>query len=90
MNYKRRNQSSSISQLDIPHVGEVLDTLGQGQVFPLLYLVYCSARLPRTMTPFVSRRLALQLVSISGSRCPRQAVLHPAGSSRWKTKQIKS
>ena len=39
MNYKL-NQISKLSQLPIPHVDQVLDSLGSGRVFSLFDLVF--------------------------------------------------
>ena len=39
MNYKKLNQISKLSQLPIPRVAQVLDTLGSGRVFSLFDLV---------------------------------------------------
>ena len=42
MNYKKLNQISKLSQLPIPLMGQVLDTLGSGRVFSLFDLVSSS------------------------------------------------
>ena len=39
VNYKKLNQISSLSQLHIPRVDQVLDSLGKGRVFSLFELV---------------------------------------------------
>ena len=39
MNYKKLNQISKFSQLPIPRVDQVLDSLGSGRVFSLFDLV---------------------------------------------------
>ena len=39
MNYKKLNQISKLSQLPIPRVDQVLDSLGSGRVFSLFDLV---------------------------------------------------
>ena len=39
VNYKKLNQISKLSQLLIPRVDQVLDSLGSGRVFSLFYLV---------------------------------------------------
>ena len=39
VNYKKLNKISSVSQLPIPHVDQVLDSLGKGRVFSLFDLV---------------------------------------------------
>ena len=39
MNYKNLNQISKLSQLPVPCVDQVLDSLGSGQVFSLLELI---------------------------------------------------
>ena len=40
VNYKKLNQISKLSHLPIPRVDQVLDSLGSGRVFSLLYLVF--------------------------------------------------
>ena len=39
VNYKKLNQKSKLSQLSIPRVDQVLDSLGSGEVFSLFDLV---------------------------------------------------
>ena len=39
MNYKKLNQISKLSQLPIPRVDQVVDSLGSGRVFSLFDLV---------------------------------------------------
>ena len=40
VNYKKLNAISSLEQLPIPHVDEVLDSLGKGRIISLFDLVY--------------------------------------------------
>ena len=57
INYKKLDQISSLCQLPIPRVDQVLDYLGKDRVFSLLDLVFNSIRLSRTRIPFLSRRI---------------------------------
>ena len=87
VNYKKRNKISSLSQLPIPRVDQVLDSLGKGRCFPCSTWFIRFIKSSRTRTPFLYRRVALPRASMSGSSFPRAAVLHPGGSS-WLSMRL--
>ena len=53
VNYKKLNKISSLSQLPIPRVDQVLDSLGKGRVFACSTRFLRSTKSPRTRTPFL-------------------------------------
>ena len=53
VNYKKLKKISSQSQLPIPRVGQILDSLGKGRVFSLFDWFLRSINSPRTRTPFL-------------------------------------
>ena len=86
VNYKKLNKISSLSQLPIPRVDQVLDSWARDGCFPCSTWFLPSIKSTRTRTPFLSRRFAPPRASMSGSSCPRAAVLHPGDSSRLSTR----
>ena len=84
-NYKKLNQISSLSQLHIPRVDQVLDSLGKGRVFSLVDLVSSSHQLTAHKDTVPPTAFCISTASMSGSPCPRAAALRPGGSSRLST-----
>ena len=80
--YTNFNQISTLSQLTIPRVDQVLHASKKGRVFSLFDLVcsfhkYKSHKETIPLTAFRTPR-----ASTSWSSCPEAAVLRPAGSSK--------
>ena len=86
VSYQKLNKISSLSQLPIPRVDQVLDSWARDGCFPCSTWFLPSIKSTRTRTPFLSRRFAPPRASMSGSSCPRAAVLRPGGSSRLSTR----
>ena len=65
VNYKKLNKVSNLSQLPIPRVDQVLDSLGMRRMFPCSTWFLRSVKSPHTKTPFLSRRFALPRASMN-------------------------
>ena len=81
MNYKKLNQISKLSQLPIPRLNQVLDSLGSRRMFSLFDLVSSFYQIKAhkdtvPLTPFSTPR-----PSTGGSSCLRAAALHLGDSS---------
>ena len=79
VNYKKLNKISKLSQLPIPRVDQVLDSLGSGRVFSLFDLVslFTQINAHKDMVP-----LTAFCTSTSGLSCRRAAALGLGGLSR--------
>ena len=82
VNYKKLNQISKLSQLPIPRVDQVLDSMGSGRVFSLFDVVssFYQIKVHKDTVPL--QRSAHPRASTSGSFCLRVAALRLGGSSR--------
>ena len=82
VNYKKLNKVSSLSQLPIPRVDQVLEYSGKERVFLLFDLVslFYWITAHRYTAPFTAFFTPTGLYD--GPSCSREAVLHPGGSSR--------
>ena len=80
VNYKKFNLISSLS------MDQVQDSLSKGGVFPYWTWFLRSIGLSCARIQLLLRRLALLRASMSGSSCPRAAVLRPGGSSGISTR----
>ena len=82
VNYKKLNQNSKLSQLPIPRMDQVLDSLDSGRVFSLFDLVSSFHQITAHKDTVPLQRSAHPRASVSGSLCLRAAAPHLAGSSR--------
>ena len=81
-NYKKLNQISKLSQLPIPRVDQVLDSMGSGRVFSLFDVVSSFYQINVHKDTVPLQRSAHPRASTSGSFCLRVAALRLGGSSR--------
>ena len=82
MNYKKLNQISKLSQLPIPHVDQVPDTLGSRRVFSLFDLVSSFHQIKAHKDTCPLQRSAHPRGSTSGSSCLGAAALRLSGLLR--------
>lgn len=83
---KKHHQISSLIQLPIPRVDQVVDSFGKGRPFPSLTWFLRSIRLRRTKTPFLSRHFATPASLSEWLVMPQGSTLVP----RWSTRLIES
>ena len=82
VNYKKLSQISNFSQLQIPRVDHVLDSVRKERLFFLFDLVSLFHPITvRNDTVPLPASLTLLRASTSGSPCPKEAELRPAGTS---------
>ena len=79
VNYKKLNQINKLSQLPIPRVDQVLDSLGSGKVFSLCDLVSSFREVRRIRIRSPLQRSAHQRAFTNGSLCLRAAALRRGG-----------
>ena len=89
VSYNKLNKISKLSQLLIPRVDQVLDSLGSGRVFSLFNLVSLFHQITGHKDTVPLQRCAHPRASTSGSLCLRAAAPRLGGSSRqsmrWST-----
>lgn len=74
MNCRRLNQISSLSELSPPVWARSLTSWARNVRIHYSTWFFCSIRLTRTRTPFLSLHFTPPRASINGSACPRAAV----------------
>ena len=82
VNYQDLNHISSLNQLPIPGVDQILDCLCKERVFPMFDLVSSFHQITAHKNTVPLTVFALSPASMSGSPYPRAAALRPSGSSR--------